>query len=273
MKRNCIIYGNCQVLPIRNHLLTSSTFTKYFNILELPVHLLDKVAGISDHYLTNCELFIYQHVSPSFSPVLSTDYIMTKLPANAIRISYPNCYFTGYFPHYIKDPGFPDFPYADTGVMALVQQGKPIHEILAILSDPDYYSHHHVTTILNSTLIQLRSREKDLNISISNYIENNFRDQYLFYTVNHPKFYVTSYIARQIISMLGISGHEIADISFEPYFHSWTQPIYPSVIKHLNLSFISSQDRCFAAFGKFNLSFQEYMMQHIEYLRNKTGSF
>ncbi|XEC93409.1 WcbI family polysaccharide biosynthesis putative acetyltransferase [Paenibacillus tarimensis] len=266
-KKNCIVYGTCQVTPIRNHLMSSPTFRSQYNILDIPfVHHIGKNTGLNESLLANCDLFIYQRVSETYSLILSTDYLIRKLPKHCIKISFSFCYFTGYFPQYVNDPN--GFVYGDINVARFLSEGRSNQEIISIISDENFYSYHQLTSILENTLYQLRIREVGLDIVVADYIESLFRENRLFYTYNHPTYHLTCYMAKRMLLRLGISPNEISEIRHETYASDHTHPIYPSVIRHLNLKFVRPGERSFIMNG-YPVTFGEYIRYYLEYVRTK----
>ena len=267
MKKKCIIYGNCQIEPLRQYLMSSSSFSKIYTMVEVPpVHLCDREKGLDETYLEeiyNCDLFIYQKVSQAFGPYLATDYIMSNLPNKCLCISFPVSYFTGYFPQFISGVK----PYTDKNVVGLLKEGKTKTEIISILADEEFYTFNDLKKNLDSTLSQLKNRSVGLDITLDNYIEDNFKDAYLFFTVNHPNYQVIRHLAMKILSLLEIPNEEISGVIHHSHFRRYMLPIYPSVVKQLNLNFFPPEKVFFTLENK-DLSFDEYMSLHIDLLKN-----
>lgn len=67
-----------------------------------------------------------------------------------------------------------------------------------------------------------------------------------------------------ILERLHISGQEIAHIVHDTAFLELIHPIYPSVIKHLGLSFVRPEDRVYTLGGDI-LTFPEYIARYVDY--------
>ncbi|WP_426454405.1 WcbI family polysaccharide biosynthesis putative acetyltransferase [Paenibacillus sp. S-38] len=266
-KRKCIVYGNCQTTPLQNYLKSSPTFLSHFTIFEIPqVHHADRLRGLPNSYFTDCDLFIYQKVGTKFGEKLSTDYLLSLLPRKCIKISFTYCYFTGYFPQFVVDPD--GFTYGDINVARLLERGTSKQEIQAILADENYYSADFLNSNLANTLYELRRREAGVDIQVADYIEKMFRVERLFYTYNHPRYYLTWYVAQKVLQQLEISPLEIAPIVSESYASDQTHPIYPSVLKHLNIQFQNPSDYQLFMNG-YPVCFGEYMSYYIDYVKTK----
>ncbi|WP_417897203.1 WcbI family polysaccharide biosynthesis putative acetyltransferase [Bacillus haimaensis] len=261
--KNCIVFGNCHVWLIRKYLSSSKTFNKRYRIIEIPpVHELNMEKGINEDLLKNCDLFIYQRVKESFGNLLTTNYILSRLPEDCIRISIANPYFIPYFPQFTKSSD--QFPYSDKNVISLIEQGFSKEKIISELSDENFYSSNEITKILNDSMTDLRKRESDLDIRMVDFLQQHFRNTHLFCTINHPKHPIIRYMTMNILDKLGIPRTEISSIVHER-FTDHIHPIYPSVIKHLNLRFTHGRERCYTL-GKKPLTFSEYLDRYIVHL-------
>lgn len=263
--KKCMVYGNCHIWPIRKYLMSSKSFSRSYQMIEVdPVHQCNMDKGLNEELIKNCDLFIYQKVGDAFGPYLSTDYLLGQLPDQCIRISFGNAYFKGYYPSFDTDP---KFPYGDVSVRKLLHEGKRKEEIISILSDEDFYSYEEVITTLEESFKELRSREKNIDIPVCDYIEKNYQSKHLFYTFNHPNYHIIRYLAKRMLEMLGISKREIAHIVYDKEFSNEIHPIYPSVVKHLKLSCINRNHR-FTLKNQFYLTFEEYIAAYIDALLN-----
>lgn len=250
MKKICIIYANCQNKLLAEYLLKSPIFNREYTIKKFPVHLL--IQGkkrIPDELLKRAKLFIYQPVK-DIHGICSTKHILNKLPSDCQCISFPPLYFKGYHPQYCKNPvnkvikpvyPFGVMPYGDSNIISMLEQGQSVSEISEKLSDPDFYSREFLLSNVNSSLVELARREATLNIKVSDFIKNNYQHHYLFYTVNHPTDILGIYVVNQILKSIDISP-----LNEELYVRKYTTgildkqqtPIYPSVIKKMQLIFI-----------------------------------
>jgi len=250
----CIVYGNCHVWPIRKYLMSSGAFNGRYEMVHVPpVHQCDPAAGLPDEILRECGLFIYQRVKDSFGPYLSTDYLLNRLPASCIRISFGNAYFPALYPQHATDPSF---PYADKNIIRMLGEGWDMESMLAAVTDENFYTPKQVNSALQDSLAELRKRDAGLDIPLADFIERYYRDYPLFYTINHPTYHLVRHLAMHMLALLGLPAAEIADVVWDEDFRDHAHPIYPSVIKHLRLSFVRSGD----AFNLGNVphTFEQY---------------
>lgn len=245
--KTCLIYGNCQAAAIRTYLQKNATFASTYRMIDIkPVHLLTKSdIPYIDQVIAETDLLIYQPVSDDYKGVyqLSTRYLKDHLKSGCQQISFPVAYFTGYNPEvtYLKDINGSQitkpFIYHDINILDLFDQGKSSREILEIIQDDDFYTLFSAEKQFNDTLDSLKLREAGLDIQLSEFVKNNFGKERLLHVFNHPNKTILSLIASSMLEHLGINDRHIrigpnADILSKNAF-----PIYPSLIKHLNIQF------------------------------------
>ncbi|WP_019509037.1 WcbI family polysaccharide biosynthesis putative acetyltransferase [Pleurocapsa sp. PCC 7319] len=278
MKKICIIYANCQNKLIAQYLGRSQQFNQEYLIKRFPVHqLMEKGSTIiPNRLLKQAKLFIYQPVKDIHGD-RSTKYILSKLSSDCQCISFPPLYCTGYFPQYCKNPvnkvikpnyPFGVFPHGDTNIISLLEQGKSVAEITEILSDPNFYTQEFLLANINETLNELARRESQLSIKVTSFIKAHYQNHYLFYTQNHPSDILGIYVANQILKLLNMPplGDELS--LFNPVrgvLDNIQIPIYPSVIKHLGLTF-ANQKNVYrnASFCTNQITFERYISEYVD---------
>lgn len=280
MKKKCMIYGNCQHTHLE-HFLEQSEFVKYFDMVKVKdVYARDKTF-LDDATLLTLDCFIYQHVSAEFDSFFSTDAICDKLRPDCIRIAIPNFWLSVYYPQHIYHPVVrPNrkysispsgiFPYGDANINALLVSGVQEASIIKLLSDPDYYDKNAILTNSEKSFSSLESREKEFRVDIPSvaWLRSKFTQIYLCVTVNHPLHDYFEWLANSILRLLDIQGAPCVDVNVFPFSHNHIHvPIYPSVIKHLGLSFLASNHRYL--FYSEKHSWEQYIRK---YIAHATGS-
>lgn len=260
--KTCIVYGNCHIWPLRQYLTSSSVFNREYTMIHVPVvHQCDPRVGLPIEALQRCDLFIYQVVKQSFGPLLSTDYLLSLLPASCIRISFGNAYFLAYYPQFDRDE---TFPYGDKNVIRMIRDGWSRDQIMAAITSDEFYSREQVLSVLDSSLAELRRRDKGLDIPITDFIERFYQPFPLFYTFNHPTSYLVRYLAMRMLHLLGMPAVEIGAVVWEQHLSDHTHPIYPSVAKHLQLRFYHPANRYMI--GNAPHTFDQYIDAYIRHL-------
>ncbi len=273
MKKKCMIYGNCQHTHLEQF-MEHSDFSKYFELIKVKdVYARDKTF-LDDATLTSLDCFIYQHISSEFDPFFCTDTICSKLRPDCIRIAIPNFWLSAYFPQHTKHSVIrPNkkysiapsgiFPYGDANINALLAAGLREDNIVKILADPDFYDPETIITNAEKTLSALESREKTFSIDIPSvpWLREHLARKQLCVTVNHPTRDYFVWLADSILRLLEIQGASCAQNTLLPFARHIHVPIYPSVIKHLGLDFITPAHRY--TFYNESCTFEQYIRRYI----------
>lgn len=250
------VYGNCQARILPSVLNSSKIFKSHFEYVNVKaVHTMTPkdLEYYIDEVLPQLDLFIFQPVSEKYNNDVrySTNYLSSKLKHNAISISFPSCYFSGYNPEIkhtklIRDGVNKDeFDYHDKNIMKYflsVDIPQPQDFIFS-----DYFCSEDVSLkAVKESLSELEKRElsifgsqKEIDIKISKFIRDNYQTERLFHTVNHPSKTLFIYLGEAILSFLGIEDK----ITFnkDPLEHT-IYPIYHSHYKNLKLKFYNPSE-------------------------------
>lgn len=245
-KKMMAVYGNCQAEKIARGLVCSGLINKEYICFILPgIHeIVEAEIKLLRKILRYLDLFIYQNIkiNNKYSPLLSTEYILTALKKECKRICIPNMFFSGYYPQlcfsnkYNKSGLFAD---GDSNINSLYEKNQLTKSNIDRLNDENYYSKEQVLNFLAQSFEELKKRENEhCDIIISDYLENNYKKSLLFYVSNHPCKVVIIEMVQRIIEFLYGERDEnyqwnddIAELD------TITLPIYSSVEKHLNLEF------------------------------------
>lgn len=267
-KQICIVYGNCQAAKIAEGLSSNSIVTKQYTMIVLPaIFEIDHEFLLGLREIINfADLFIYQYVKMNnkFHPVLGTEYILTALSDTCRKICIPNIYFTGYFPQMCTNllDKHKLFPIGDKNINNLYSKKQLTEEQLSSLGDDEYYSKEEILKQVEESFNNLKDRECKCDVIISDFIENNYKKDLLFYTENHPTNIVLEEMSKRIIS--AITGKEDDyKVRISSALDDIQLPIYPSVQCHLGLKFNLDTICPNKKSGLGRLTFKEYIYQYI----------
>ncbi|MEL6930513.1 MAG: WcbI family polysaccharide biosynthesis putative acetyltransferase, partial [Cyanobacteria bacterium J06600_6] len=284
MKKICIIYANCQNRLLAECLSKSTLFNQEYLIKRFPAHLL--IQGkktIPEQILKKAKLFIYQPVKEVHGKA-SSEYILSQLSPDCQTISFPSLYFTGYFPQHYKKPNkrivksiypFGIIPEGDLNVANMLEQGQNPNQIIEQLQHQDFYTSEFLRANVDSSLAELARRESSLDIKVSQFIRDNYQQQRLFYVHNHPTDILGFYITNLILNKINLPQFDTQDLAANPaagILDNTQVPIYPSVIKHLQLSFTQNITYKHNRFCTNNLTFERYIQEYINLDQLVTGS-
>ena len=287
------IYGNCQIGALRKILLYSAEFSAIYKEVQIrPFHLKDKneEAGVPK-ILKNVDLFIYQPILPQFQrgiiPVYGTEYLLTLLKDNAMAISFPVAYFTGYNPESIifrdnngyvllqEEGNFSAVH--DLNILMAYHHGMSWQDCVSYIQKDNIYTPELIETNVTDSLGLLIEREKSIDVKISDFIIENWQKQRLFFDPNHCANFLILYEANQILHLLGLPSLNPAILTGCPEYLSIARPfVYPNVRKHFALSFaeepIQYNNRTFTLDGAVRKYF-DYYSTHPERVRFNTDFY
>ncbi|GAA6167808.1 WcbI family polysaccharide biosynthesis putative acetyltransferase [Sessilibacter corallicola] len=240
MKLKYTILGNCQAAPIAKLLNAQTNMSDTFEYLPLPgaVHTLKKENLNSIiNTLNQIDLFIHQNISETYGKCFSSTALKQHCKKSCQFISIPSLYFTGYFPTFSYLRAIPEAnkfsPYHDIDFIEhVLEYNNPVSEYHSKVTNRDYLGKYFVENSAIDSLSKLEKREKNLDIHISDFIEKNWKNEQLFFTINHPSLKVLLTITQKIMKTLEL---EFIDINWnwEP-LKTTVIPTYGYVLKHLN---------------------------------------
>ena len=257
LKKKYTIYANCQGQALARVLNSSQAFREkyqYFQIKPVQEINLDYLNNFINSVIPQIDLFIFQPVSEKYKNYFrySSKYITSHLKKDCRQLSFPSCYFQGYHPELrtLKDKNGTNISVPiywnkkilhstlvhDGNIIAGFCNRKSIIDIKNQFLYPDFYSKNFLESNLFKTLKTLSSRERtqNIDIGISLFMDNNFKGQRLYHTMNHPQKLVFQYLAECILDILQIEK----DIKSIPdVLGHQTYPIYESTYKKLGLQF------------------------------------
>ncbi len=252
-KKIVMIHGNCQTEIIQDILINTKSFTKKYFIIEIPrIHDFENVTGeknISNELLQLIDIFIYQKVSRDnlFGYELSSDYILSKLKKECVSISITNPWFFGYYPQSILHDDkneknvcfgmcrYGMFPYKDHFIVNTFERLKDIEKSIDALGNGEGILKENIDENLKKSFEIIENQEKDCDIKILDYIQKEYCNKRLYYTLNHPINAVLQEIAYRICIYLGLKVDNIGNSNRS--LEGFDQIIYPFVEKILGLKF------------------------------------
>lgn len=270
------VFGNCHTHFLNKIMENTDVIIDNFIICYFPFiqHFTDeKSIGIHREYLQHIDLFIYQNVGAEnkFSRLFDTDqYILPALKEDAKKCCIPFAYFEGYFPQHIPNVRDPRkecdgiMPYGDSKIQNLLEQGKTPLEIESILNKDNLFSTDELIENVDRSLNELRKREKECDISISDYIEENYKEKCLFYTPSHPVTDVLVEVMRRVYTFLEIKNYSIR-IDKLPENDGLEMIIYPSVKRKLGLEFEKKTFRFNRDIENKKSSLMDYIVKYQKY--------
>ena len=267
-----MIYGNCQAIPLRQILSRSKSFSSKFELVGLhlkPVHLLtnedwDELKSL----LESVDLFIYQNAAERFG-IFGTNNLLTYLKPSCIKLAYPSLFFKGYNPETVflsnvnfRPNRFVNYDdlnfvrvYITYGISGIAIMRKHV-------CAPDFYDEEFFHHNFRESIGELQKREGICNVIISDFIENNWRSQRLFFSVNHPSNIVLNELANRILKYLAMPCLTPLELFENQFLGGIILPIYHSICRQLGFGFDNS-----VKIGNLWFSLEDYIEKSInEYM-------
>lgn len=164
-----------------------------------------------------------------------------------------SCYFDFYYPdlqyfclnnEIVNEP----MSYHHELLKDYFKKGKlSMQYIEDIVNNENYYDKDYLESLAQKSISELRKRYHDTTekyttkemvnnikfISVADFIENNYKNQLLFYSMNHPTKVVLQYIASEIIAFLKNDQIQV-DIHIDPLANNAKCILYKSIKKVVN---------------------------------------
>lgn len=240
-----VVVGNCQAKALEMMLATNEEFAKRFEFVSFPpVHEIPEAMVPELHRaVADAAVVIPQRVQEDYRDGigLGTE-TLARIAGSAAVVRWPSVYWAGYFPDlvYLRDAeGQPvvdgPFDYHDRTILESYAAGIDVSGVCRLLEDPDLPSEAQAWAA--SATAELETRGQDCEVKITSFIASKFRDDLLFFTMNHPTNHLLGFIAQQITELIDIPGlvdHRlIPDEILGPTFY----PLHANHVRALELEF------------------------------------
>jgi len=241
--KKILFYGNCQMDAIRQ---TLNINTNYYSISCWNC----KYTEINfKNIIKNSFIILTQPINDNYrnTPYLSTKYIIDNCNKDTIIIIIDSCYFNFYY----FDLSYKSFSKEKINKPSDYHYNKLIDCFLN-KSTPEYYKKNFIDNInlkTNEELDDLASKSIETLINRSENFENiykkknifhiktfdfirdNYKNNLLFYSMNHPTKYLFQYICKEIKKILNIDFN--IDYSCDP-LSNFKGIIYKCIQKNVN---------------------------------------
>ncbi|MBO4369573.1 MAG: hypothetical protein J5803_05695 [Desulfovibrio sp.] len=232
MPELCILHANCQGEVLEKLLLFHPDFAARFTVRHVVNYTREP---IEQETLDHTSLYLYQYLGPHFQEYASSVFL-DRLPASCHSLCIPNLFFKGYWPFWTNSTQVIDF--ANTVLEDLFRRNLDPELLLSIYLKGKLPEFEKVCAIANDSLAREKEKERLQPIQYTHILEEHWRDEALFYTVNHPGIRLSCHVAQEVLRLLGFSPlPEAVLASFVHPFGDFCLPIHPEVGKRLNLRF------------------------------------
>lgn len=240
-----VVVGNCQAKALEMMLATNDEFAKRFEFVSFSaVHEISEETVPELHRaVADAAVVIPQKVDDRYRDGigLGTETLVSMAGAATV-VRWPSVYWAGYFPDlfYMRDAdGRPvvdgPFDYHDRTILEAYASGLDPAATCRLLEDPDQPSDA-VAWAANATA-ELDIRGQGCDVQVTDFIDANFRNELLFYTMNHPANAMLGFVAQEVTNLLGVPGR-VDPLRMPDEVLSWTfYPLHPNHVRALGLVF------------------------------------
>ncbi len=258
-KSLCIIHANCQGDGLKQLLLKTPRFSKLFDVVKYTNF---QKENIPPEYLEKCALFLYQHIGDHWGDIAS-QALLQKLPPKAVRISLPNMYFTGYWPLFVKDEQT-EISFGDILLERLIHAKLSHGEIKHIYLKGNLCAKYDLDALCAASRKKEEAKEAMQDVKTLHLIDTYWRDEQLFYTINHPRARLQLHVANSVLNLLGLGKLlDTTSKEFSDFEEEFELPIHPQVGQYYALPF-ASQKRQYNIIN-VTMPFDQYVDTYISY--------
>ena len=219
MATKILFFGNCQLYAVMKCLNLNKSYITHYEACYLSTLNKENFTTLINKY----DIIITQPISKNYRNLdyLNTTYIINN--TNAIIIIFNSCYFNFYYPDlkYIKTNNTilkEPIDYHYNYMIDHYKRGDTIQNYINnCVNNTKLISKDSLLKLAHESINELRDRDSEIEkiimqkknvyfISITDYIEKNYRDILLFYSMNHPSKYLLQFICENIIKILNINN-------------------------------------------------------------------
>lgn len=205
------VYGSCQADAIAKSLLIFPEFNERFDYIEIPTCFnssSEQLKHICNEILPKVDLFIHQNIAAEYRGYeFSSENLSNHLKSNCIKVSLQYLHWEGYQPfHYAAGTNSKSCPYSDYLIMQFIDDNMNHLDYMRKLPEITYFINENIQLITNwcSSQLEIRSQNKAYDITLTDFIKNNWLELKLFHTMNHPTGFLLFKAAEQILDLISI---------------------------------------------------------------------
>ena len=281
-----ILYGNCHMHVLEKYLNSVPDFAHQYVIRKKTVFEQEDFERIpTKEELLSCKVLITQDINQENSQsVPSADCLLHMVSPNCRTVKIPNLYgYNLFYPQLSKlaarhgvttshteaigmDTAKIRWEFGlvfnyDENIARLHRAPNAVNQIVDIMTSSDFYKHDVVIENFKNQIQRIQEREMECDITISDFLLDNYKERQLFYDPQHPTEVVIIEKGKRILRRLGI--HVPVNVIVSPMLNDTELFIYDSVRSALGLSYRQEYIRV----GQEHASLQSGCLSREEYIR------
>jgi len=264
-RKVCVVVSNCHGKAIRATFAEVPAFEERY----LVVGVYNRDAATIPKAITEiADVLIFQ--ATTWSQV-SEDALVKGLSSAVQVIRFPAAMLSALWPYYTRAPSKTDesgrpvyrYAYGDRFIDQRVKLGMAPDAIVAEYMSRDVPSDVNLLRLMEIESAKEHEKERQCEIRVRGFIEDNFHRIPVFHTPNHPTQPVINHMANQIARHLDLAvDPETLSRAEYPETSATQHPIHPSIAQHLGLPYVPPQAK-FRMARSTALSFEEFIPRYI----------
>jgi hypothetical protein len=209
-----VLIGNCQATALEMMLNTNQVFRDRFEFVSFPpVHEIpEEQVPLLHSAVAQADIVIPQRIDESYRDGIGLGTkTITELAGTDSIVRWPSVYWAGYSPDlfYLRDAAGAaihdgPFDYHDRVILKAFAAGVDVIGACVLLEAPHEPSNAQAWAAHATAELDIRG--EDCDIEVTSFITSHFREELLFFTMNHPTNRMLAHIAQQITELLEIPG-------------------------------------------------------------------
>ena len=233
----CIIHANCQGDTLHALLASTPTFAQHFEIKKFTNYTHDQVP---QETFDRCAVLLYQALGDQWGEY-SEAALLERIPSTAQHLKIPNMFFKGYWPLWTNKT---HMAYGDTLLEDLAARGHSVPEMLHLCLRGRLAAMYDLDALLSASQAREAAKEAGQVVQTLPLIQEYWRKEQLFHTVNHPGPRLLLHVADGVLGALGLgSVPDGVREALAAQAEEFMQPIHPQVGAHFGLPFAGAQRR------------------------------
>jgi hypothetical protein len=259
----CLLVANCQGEALRPLLEATPAFSRRFHVRHVVNY---QGQGIPAEELAACRLLLYQRLGDAWGEI-SGQSLLRRKPPQCEAVEIPTLVFKGYWPFLTTRNGI-DF--ADALLEDLLARGLSTEQAMYVYLRADERITGDVAAVAASSLAREREKEAGSPIGCASLLEERWRREQLFMTVNHPGKALVLHVADALLRHIGLGRlpGSVGRDYVHPHGDLWL-PIHPVVGGRLGLPFAGPRRR-YAMYGNC-LTHRDYVSCYLACRRHGVG--
>jgi hypothetical protein len=167
---------------------------------------------------------------------------IASIAGQATVVRWPSVYWAGYFPDlfYMRDAaGQPvvdgPFDYHDRVILQAFAMGCDVAQTRRVLEDPERPSD--AVDWASKATAELDIRGQGCDVQVAEFIASKFRDELLFFTMNHPAGLLLAFISQQVLELIGLPNDVQPELILTEMLGSTFYPLHVNHVRTLGLGF------------------------------------